>query len=145
MKKRIWVIILTVCGTVGLATALAAGDSQEAIIRDLISQRTDTMAGFYAGEIGRDEAIETISYMETDLLMQADIENIDRYFRTDIEQVKKYQFEHIRITDSHEDMICADVTIRWEAEGLDGREEFYHTYQVICVKEDNRYKLDQFY
>ena len=68
------------------------------LFRDLISQRTDTMAGFYAGEIGRDEAIETIAYMETDLLMQTDIENIDRYFRTDIEQVKKYQFEHIRIT-----------------------------------------------
>ena len=121
MKKRIWVIILTVCGTVGLATALAAGDSQEAIIRDLISQRTDTMAGFYAGEIGRDEAIETIAYMETDLLMQTDIENIDRYFRTDIEQVKKYQFEHIRITDSHEDMRRCDHAVGSRRIGRQGR------------------------
>lgn len=145
MKKRIGVIILAICSVMVLGTALAQGDSQEAIVRDLITQRTDTLAGFYAGDIDQDAAIETIEYMETDLQKKMDIENIDKYFRTDIEQVKKYEFERIHVTFSDDEMICADVTIRWEAEGLMGKEDFSHTYEVICIKEDNRYKLAQFY
>ena len=72
--------------------------------------------------------METLEEIETDLLKKEDMSNIDLYFRTDIEQVRGYSFEDVSVTLSDGEMICAKVTIKWNSEGLQGSEEFCHTY-----------------
>lgn len=145
MKKRRLVCIAAVSLIVIFTTAFAIAGSEEAIVKSLICQRTDTLSGFYAGEIDREYAVEKIKSIETSHLMEEDLQNIDLYFRTDIEQVKKYSITRIDITQSDEDMICADVSIRWQSEGIQGKEEFNCNYSVICCKEENAYKLAQFF
>ena len=144
-KRKIKYAAAIIAAFLFFGCAAAFPGSEEAIVESLVRQRTDAMAGFFAGQVGREEAIETLNYVETDLLREKDVANIDAYFRTDIEQVRAYEFESIRITDAEDELICAEVTIKWESEGLEGKEEFSHTYDVICVYEENRYKLAQFY
>lgn len=144
MKRRYKAALLA--SVVILAcTAIASADTEADVVTDLVAARTDAMSGFFAGELTREEALETLEEIETDLLKKEDMSNIDLYFRTDIEQVRGYSFEDVSVTLSDGEMICAKVTIKWNSEGLQGSEEFCHTYDVICIKEGNRYKLAQFY
>ena len=144
MKRRYKAALLT--SVVKLAcTAIASADTEADVVTDLVTARTDAMSGFFAGELTREEALETLEEIETDLLKKEDMSNIDLYFRTDIEQVRGYSFEDVSVTLSDGEMICAKVTIKWNSEGLQGSEDFCHTYDVICIKEGNRYKLAQFY
>jgi len=126
-KKRREYIIITaaVLGLIALSSVFASARTDEDIIRELVSLRTDTLSGFH--------------------LLKEDLQNIDLYFQTDIEQVKEYSFEKISVTKSEEDMICADVTMEWEAEGIDGTDNFTVTYNVICQKDKESYKLVQFF
>lgn len=146
-KKRRGYIMITaaVLGLITLSSVFASARTDEDIIRELVSLRTDTLSGFYAGEIDREDAIKTINSIEGDHLLKEDLQNIDLYFQTDIEQVKEYSFEKISVTKSEEDMICADVTMEWEAEGIDGTDNFTVTYNVICQKDKESYKLVQFF
>ena len=145
-KKPGYVAIAAVIiGLIALSGVFAAGRSDADIVKELITVRTDTLSGFYAGEIERKDAMETINSIEGDHLLKEDLQNIDLYFRTDIEQVKEYSFEKITVTEAEDEMICADVTMKWKAEGLDGEESFTVTYDVICEKDGDSYKLVQFF
>ena len=146
-KKRREYIIITaaVLGLIALSSVFASARTDEDIIRELVSLRTDTLSGFYAGEIDREDAIKIINSIEGDHLLKEDLQNIDLYFQTDIEQVKEYSFEKISVTKSEEDMICADVTMEWEAEGIDGTDNVTVTYNVICQKDKESYNLVQFF
>ncbi len=106
-KKRREYIIITaaVLGLIALSSVFASARTDEDIIRELVSLRTDTLSGFYAGEIDREDAIKIINSIEGDHLLKEDLQNIDLYFQTDIEQVKEYSFEKISVTKSEEDMI----------------------------------------
>lgn len=143
--KRSCMLIVSVCILIGISSVFAAARSEEEILKDLISVRTDTLNEFYSGRIKKEEAIERITEIEDEQLLQEDIEKIERYFQTDIEQIKKYFFGDITITESEEKMICADVTIQWETEGAGTSESYETTYDVICYKEDKKYKLVQFF
>ena len=54
-KKRREYIIITaaVLGLIALSSVFASARTDEDIIRELVSLRTDTLSGFYAGEIDR--------------------------------------------------------------------------------------------
>ncbi len=145
MKKRRAVCFSIICLIVIFTTAFAIASGDEAVVKNLIYQRTDTLSGFYSGEIEREDAINKIKSIETSHLMEEDLENIDLYFRTDIERVKKYLIKDLNITQSDKDIICADVAIEWQSEGLSGEETFTCNYKVICLKEENVYKLAQFF
>lgn len=77
--------------------------------------------------------------------MEEDLQNIELYFQTDIEQVREYSITSIDIEEADEDIIYGYVTIKWKVEGIDGKEEFLYEYSIICSKEDNVYKLEQFF
>ena len=74
-----------------------------------------------------------------------DIENLEKYFQCDLEQVRGYKIRDIKVTYSDKDVICANATIDWAAEGLKGADNFVHTYSIICEKEENLYKMAQFF
>ena len=95
-KKRREYIFITaaVLGLIALSSVFASARTDEDIIRELVSLRTDTLSGFYAGEIDREDAIKIINSIEGDHLLKEDLQNIDLYFQTDIEQVKEYSFEN---------------------------------------------------
>lgn len=145
MKKRGYMVIFTVAVIILAATILASAGGEEEIVKDLIKKRTDILSDFYAGRSEKKEAIEAIEEIEGGHLLKEDLQNINLYFQTDIEQTKKYDFEEVIITNSDSDIICADVTILWEAEGLSGSETFEVTYNVICELKDDSYKLVQFF
>lgn len=145
MKRRRALCLSAICIIVMFTAAFTIASSEEAVVKDLICQRTDTLSGFYAGNIEKEDAVNKIKSIEMSHLMEEDIENIDLYFRTDIERVKKYSIKDLHITQSDEDIICADVEIEWQSEGLPGEENFTCSYKVICAKEENVYKLAQFF
>ena len=143
--KRGYILTASVCMLIAVSSIFASARSDEEILMDIISDRTDILNEFYSGRIEKDEAIERITAIEAENLLQDDIENIEKYFRTDIERIKSYSFKNIAVTKSKENMICADVTMLWDTEGAGEEESYESTYNVICYKEEKNYKLVQFF
>lgn len=144
MKKGfLCIIILLMCLILGTAYAMA--NSNEQIVEKLITQRTDTLSLYYSGQVGKDETKEKIKNITTDFLLDEDLENIEAFFQSEVDQVRGYKITDIDVTQADEDMICAYVTIDWETEGLKGEDNFTYKYSTICKKEENFYKLAQFF
>jgi predicted regulator of amino acid metabolism with ACT domain len=127
-----------------IASAFSAQEGDTEIVKGLISQRIDVLSGFYAGEIDKENAIEKIKEIESGNLLDEDIKNLDKYFQTDIDEVKKYEILTVEITESDEELIAANVTVYWDSMGIAGSECFQQEYRVICSKIDEEYKLLQF-
>lgn len=144
MRKKT-AVLAAVLLFMGIFTANSAACSDEAIVENLICRRTDALSLYYAGEVNKEKTMETIKAVTTDFLRDEDLENIEKYFQCDLEQLVDYEIEDIDITYSDGDVICAFVTITWKSEGLKGREDFSHTYSVICEKEENLHKIAQFF
>ena len=142
MKKIVTVIAIAIC--VFFTTSFAVKDANEDVVESLVCQRTDVLSSYYAGHEGKEETISIIEKIETGLLKKNDLENIEIYFQTDIDQVKGYTIKDIDITYEDDEMICANITIEWESESIMGKEKFINCYSVICEKKDNTYKLAQF-
>lgn len=128
-----------------ITTSFATTYSQEEIIKSLICQRTDTLNMYYAGQANKKDTMEKIELITTDYLKESDLQNLENFFQCDLERPVGYEFAKIDITYSDDDVICALVTIDWTSEGIKGRENFSHTYSIICEKEENLYKLAQFF
>ena len=137
MKKGVKIFIIVFLSLI-VTTVFATANSQERIVEDLICQRTDTLGLYYAGKVNKEDTITKISKITTDHLRDYDLENLEKYFQCDLQQLVDYKISEINV-------ICALVTIDWQAEGLKGRDDFSHTYSVICKKEENFYKLAQFF
>lgn len=144
MRKKT-AILAAVLLFMGIFTVNSAACSDEAIVEDLICRRTEALSLYYAGEVNKEQTMETIKAVTTDFLRDEDLENLEKYFQCDLEQLMDYEIEDIDITYSDGDVICAFVTIKWKSEGLKGRDDFSHTYSVICEKEENLLKLSQFF
>lgn len=138
-------LLAAVLLSMGIFTVNTAACSEEAIVENLICRRTDALSLYYAGEVNKEKTMETINTVTTDFLRDEDLENLEKYFQCDLEQVLDYEIEDIDITYSDDDVICAFVTINWKSEGVKGRDDFSHTYSVICEKEENLLKLSQFF
>lgn len=144
-KKKYAIIISIAAVIVLMTTVLAMAGSDEKIVRDLIDERTVTLNNYYDGDMKKEEAREKIKKLETDNLMEQDLENIDLYFQTDIDRINEFEITSVKITHEDEDMICADVYIKWDVDTVTGSDSFICDYSVICVKEGNGYKLAQFF
>ena len=135
MKRKHIAVTAVVIAAVLMTTAFALAGSEEKIVEDLINERTTTLNSYYDGGMQREEAREKIREIETGNLMEQDLENIDLYFQTDIDRIKEFELLSVKITESSEDMICADVYIKWDVETVTGNDSFMCDYSVICVKE----------
>ena len=144
-KKKYAIIISIAAVIVLMTTVLAMAGSDEKIVRDLIDERTVTLNNYYDGDMKKEEAREKIKKLETGNLMEQDLENIDLYFQTDIDRINEFEITSVKITHEDEDMICADVCIKWDVDTVTGSDSFICDYSVICVKEGNGYKLAQFF
>ena len=144
MKKGVYILIVLVISVL-FATLFASADSDEEIIKNLICERTDTLSYYYAGLADKKDTMAKISDITTDFLREEDLGNLERYFQCDLEQVVDYKIRDIKVNYSDEDVICAEVVVDWKSNGLRGMENFSNTYSVICKKEENIYKLAQFF
>ena len=144
MRKGVYILIVLVISVL-FATLFASADSDEEIIKNLICERTDTLSYYYAGLADKNDTMAKISDITTDFLREEDLGNLERYFQCDLEQVVDYEIRDIKVNYSDEDVICAEVVVDWESNGLRGMDNFSNTYSVICKKEENIYKLAQFF
>lgn len=144
MKKGILCIFIVLLCIV-LATVYAMAGSNEQIVERLIRQRTDTLSLYYSGQADKSDTKKVIENITTDYLRDEDLMNIDRYFHSEVDQVRAYEILDIDVFSADEDIICAYVTINWKAAGLDGKDDFTYKYSTICKKEENLYKLAQFF
>ena len=145
MKKKAIIGGIVACFILVTTTALAMPGTEERIIKDLITTRNETLSEFYDGGLSIKEAGETIKEIEGGSLMQQDLDNLERYFQTDIDRVEGFEIKKIYVTKNDNDMICADVSIRWDMETITGPESYLCDYSVIVEKEKNSNKLVQFY
>lgn len=145
MKKKAIIGGFLACFILVTTTAMAMPDTEERVIRELITVRNVTLSEFYDGGLTIEEAEETIRRIEGDMLMVTDLDNLERYFQTDIDQVQDFKIINIDVTKADEDLICADVSIKWDVEMITGTDSFICDYSVIAKKEKNSYKLVQFY
>ena len=145
MKKKAIIGGIVACFILVTSTALALPGTEERIIRDLITVRNETLSEFYDGGLSIEEAQETIRRIEGDMLMVTDLDNLKRYFQTDIDQVDDFKIININVTKADEDLICAEVSIKWDVKTIHGSDSYLCDYSVIAKKEKNSYKLVQFY
>ena len=134
MKKKYFAALLA-AALILLTTAFAAGNSDERIVRELVKTRTETLSSFYDGGMLKDEAREIISELETGDLKDLDLENIELYFQTDIDRINEAELISVVITEATEDLIRADVRMRWDVETVSGSDSFLCEYDVICVRD----------
>lgn len=144
MKKKYFAALLA-AALILLTTAFAAGNSDERIVRELVKTRAETLSSFYDGGMLKDEAREIISELETGDLKDLDLENIELYFQTDIDRINEAELISVVITEATEDLIRADVRMRWDVETVNGSDSFLCEYDVICVREEGAFKLAQFF
>ena len=126
-KKKYAIIISIAAVIVLMTTVLAMAGSDEKIVRDLIDERTVTLNNYYDGDMKKEEAREKIKKLETG------------------NRINEFEITSVKITHEDEDMICADVYIKWDVDTVTGSDSFICDYSVICVKEGNGYKLAQFF
>ena len=88
---------------------------------------------------------ERIEQAETGRLLNEDLTAMRDFFQTDIEEITDYKIKAVDITDIDETLICAVVTIEWELYGTNGKEHMEEIYSVIAQKQENSYKLVQFF
>ena len=128
-----------------LSTVMASGSGPESEITMLVTQRTDIMNEYFGGHILYKEAAERIDKIEKGRLLEEDLEAMKSFFQTDIEEITDYKIKAVDITDIDETLICAVVTIEWELYGTNGKEHMEEIYSVIAQKQENSYKLVQFF
>ena len=145
MKKKAIIGGIVACFILVTTSALAMPTSEERIVKDLITLRNETLSEFYDGGLSAEDAEKVIRQTETGLLMAQDLDNLERYFQTDIDQVQSFEIKSIDVTKADDDMICAQVFIKWEVETIHGSDYYLCDYSVIAKKEKNSYKLVQFY
>lgn len=145
MKKKAIIGGILACFILVTTTALAMPTSEERIIKELITIRNETLSEFYDGGLSIEAAEKTIRQIEAEQLLEQDVDNLKRYFQTDIDQVEGFEIKSIDVTKADDDMICADVSIKWEVDTVTGPESFIADYSIIAKKEKNSYKLVQFY
>lgn len=127
------------------STIMASGTGPEGEISALVRQRTDAMNEYFCGQILYKEAAERIEQAETGRLLNEDLTAMRDFFQTDIEEITDYKIKAVDITDIDETLICAVVTIEWELYGTNGKEHMEEIYSVIAQKQENSYKLVQFF
>lgn len=146
---RIAAVLLTAAAIVVFFTAATQSES-ERIIKDLICARTAAMNEYFDGGISYKEACVILAEVEKDRLLAEDTESLNKYFATDIEQVKSYEISKVEINYADEDIICAFVEIKWEVNCVDGvyRDsnvaEIEAGYSVMAENCDGAFKLVQF-
>ena len=145
MKGHYIIKLLVVIIGLGLATALASAGDDEDVVKTLISKRTDAMNGFFASELNYKEAEALLVEAEAGRLLEEDLQHLKDYFRTDIEYIESYQISQVEFTEAEENLLCANVTIDWELEGMQGEERYRCDYSVICEKYGDTFRLVQFF
>ena len=143
-KMKITALILTII-VFTTTMGFSSSDSEEDIVEELITERINAMDLYYESQINEFEAKERLRAVENGTLLDEDIDNLHTYFRTDIEEIKEFDFQDIEITSSDEDVICAQVKLGWNIEGTDGKEILSCSYSVICENDGSGFKLVQFY
>lgn len=144
MKKGV-ILFIVILVTILITTVCATANSNESIVENLVCKRIDTLDLYYKGEINKEDAVRLISEITTEYLKIEDLQNLSRYLQCDLEQIVEYKITKINIGYCDENVICAAVSMDWKAEGLNGIDNFSHTYSVICKKEEKIYKLAQFF
>ena len=115
------------------------------IVRQLITVRIDAMNQFYASEVSYMEASAELRRVEAGHLLEEESTNLRRYFRTDIEEIQTYTISRIELKDHTDNLLSAEVDIRWNVTGLDGPEMFENTYFAMCEKDGEKFKLTEFF
>ncbi len=141
LKKK----ILAVAAAAGLMAVMASGSDVKGEMAELIRARTDTMNGYFCGQINYYDALRQIEQVEKGRLLEEDILAMREFFQTDIEEVTEYEITDIEITNADEELVCAVVTIGWEVSGAAESEKIEQIYSVIMEKDEKNYKLVQFF
>lgn len=146
--KKVGVIF---CLLAAASFLLSAVGSSESIVKELISRRIDVMDGYFSGQSTYKEACRSMEELESGQLLEEDKESFKNYFGTDIEKILDYTISEVEINYEDEYVICAFVAVDWTLQGADdlyrasGKQKKSVGYSVICEKEDNCFKLVQFY
>ena len=131
--------------TIWIVSGQLAESHDQNIIRHLIKTRIDAMNQFYASEVSYMEASAELRRVEAGHLLEEDSTNLRRYFRTDIEEIQTYTISRIELKDHTDNLLSAEVDIRWNVTGLDGPEMFENTYFAMCEKDGEKFKLTEFF
>ena len=123
----------------------AAEENNDETVRRLVSMRTDAMNGYFASELSYWEAGDMLREAETGRLLHEDLKCLKQYFRTDIEEVTAYEIKEVIFSYESSDLLCAVVKIHWKTAGIEGEESFTLDYSAICEKEEEKFKLVQFF
>lgn len=118
------------------SAGMAGIETEEELVERLVCLRNDAMIGYFASQLDWWEARKMLEEAEAGQALESDLEALRGFFRTDIDEITRYEITDIKLNYSSEDLICALVTISWETAGLDGEAKFPAAYSVICQAEE---------
>lgn len=148
MKQLIKKILFFLFIIVVILTSLSfAGTEKE--LSEIICKRIDTMGDFYKQKISYTDAINILSEIEKGRLLNADIDNLTLYYRTDLDRIDEYEITNVKITSQDSSIICAEATILFKIQGLGNistlrKEKNKFSYSLIFEKCDEKLYLVQF-
>ncbi len=144
------VIILLVAAAAIMLLSSATRSESERLIIELVTDRIETMNGYFDGEYNYKEACRALEITECGRLLEEDINSFKSYFGTDIEKVEDYKITKVEVNYEDDELICAYAEIEWRLRCIDdvyrssAAGEIDAGYSIIAEKNDGVFKLVQF-
>lgn len=143
-------IILLVSAAAIMLLSSATRNESERLIIELVTDRIETMNGYFDGEYNYKEACSALEITECGRLLEEDIDSFKSYFGTDIDKVENYTIVKVEVNYEDDEVICAYVEIEWNLRCIDElyssstEDEINAGYSIIAEKNDGAFKLVQF-
>lgn len=114
---------------------------EETIVKELLEKRTDIMENVLSGKISYAEGKEQLKEVEGDKLYSDDLENMQKYQETNIEQVEGMRIIDIEKKNQVYDMMTFHSKIYWTYYSVEGKRDETINYLVGVSNTNHEYKL----
>ncbi|MEE0691732.1 MAG: hypothetical protein U0M33_02335 [Lachnospiraceae bacterium] len=142
--KRVMTVNICVLMIMFLTAGMTAGPSSDSRqIRDLITQRSEILNGYYCGQTEFDRTRDSLGKIETGRLLRQDTKAMGFYAATDIEQVTDCRVRVLKCRKSEYGIYKGNAEITYVLNGTGGRFTQKGRYYFTGEKYRGKMKLTQ--
>ncbi len=145
MRKYYNCIVL--CAVVVIIVSVFSGFSkpeQTDVVKNMLEQRTNIMQKAFYNQITKEKAEEELEKIETYPILTEDIKQLRQWENTQLDIVKKMNFNDIKLEKNLLEYMTYRVDILWEMSGLSEDYFMEGSYHVVFKRINNEYKLSCF-
>ena len=121
-----------------------SNQTNEQVAKELLQKRTEILQKAFYGTMEKDQAETKLREIETFPLLTDDIYALRNTEATELDQIKRMNFNGITVQSELFHYVSFDVQIVWEMIGASGEYRCDGSYSVVMKSMDGVYKLSEF-